>query len=115
MPFNEKFFFIDWQAYKITRLTSVPSIFRALLPALKTTCPNAADSLRILSLSGESLSLKLQQELHCVLENATILNLYGSTEVGNLALRLIELGRQIIYIEGRFCRLCCENLFNLYT
>ncbi|XP_024385786.1 putative acyl-activating enzyme 19 isoform X5 [Physcomitrium patens] len=69
------------QTYKITRLTAVPSIFRALLPALKSTCRNAADSLRILSLSGESLSLKLQQELHCVLENTTILNLYGSTEV----------------------------------
>nr|XP_048331209.1 putative acyl-activating enzyme 19 isoform X4 [Ziziphus jujuba var. spinosa] len=70
------------QAYSINRLTAVPSLMRAVLPTLKgryeMRIPN---SLKLLVLSGETLSLSLWEMLSKILPGTNILNLYGSTEV----------------------------------
>lgn len=69
------------QAYSISKLTAVPSLTRALLPALQRLCMQNKCSLRLLILSGESLSILLWNALVKLLPETTILNLYGSTEV----------------------------------
>ncbi|XP_008775823.2 LOW QUALITY PROTEIN: putative acyl-activating enzyme 19 [Phoenix dactylifera] len=70
------------KAYHISRLTSVPSLMRAVLPSLESShffqCCN---SLKVLVLSGEVLSISLWQSLQKNLPETSILNLYGSTEV----------------------------------
>ncbi|XVE62376.1 hypothetical protein DITRI_Ditri06bG0113500 [Diplodiscus trichospermus] len=70
------------QAYRITRLTAVPSLMRAILPALQSQHDNQiSSSLKLLVLSGEVLSLALWNMLSSLLPEASVLNLYGSTEV----------------------------------
>ncbi|XP_038907107.1 putative acyl-activating enzyme 19 isoform X2 [Benincasa hispida] len=70
------------QAYSISKLTAVPSLMRALLPALQRLCVMQNKcSLRLLILSGESLPILLWNALVKLLPDTTILNLYGSTEV----------------------------------
>ena len=70
------------QEFKITRLTAVPSLIRALLPALQSRCHQLRTLLRVLVLSGEPLPREVWRQLQSILGNTTILNLYGSTEVG---------------------------------
>ncbi|KAF3447578.1 hypothetical protein FNV43_RR12765 [Rhamnella rubrinervis] len=70
------------QAYSIDRLTAVPSLMRAILPTLKGLYEmQIPSSLKLLVLSGETLSLLLWEMLSKILPRTTILNLYGSTEV----------------------------------
>ncbi|XP_023006185.1 putative acyl-activating enzyme 19 [Cucurbita maxima] len=70
------------QAYSISKLTAVPSLMRALLPALQRLCVmQNRCSLRLLILSGEILPIQLWNALVKLLPETTVLNLYGSTEV----------------------------------
>lgn len=70
------------EAYHISRLTAVPSLMKAIVPAMlsrqNTRVPH---SLELLVLSGEEFSVSLWKELAGLLPKTTILNLYGSTEV----------------------------------
>ncbi|PKA66229.1 Putative acyl-activating enzyme 19 [Apostasia shenzhenica] len=70
------------EAYGVSRLTTVPSLVREVLPCLAIS-PGAHlhNSLKLLVLSGEILSIALWQTLQDHLPETTILNLYGSTEV----------------------------------
>ncbi|KAG0494126.1 hypothetical protein HPP92_005120 [Vanilla planifolia] len=70
------------KAYGISRLTAVPSLLRELLPHLDVSqSRQVLNSLKVLVLSGEVLSISLWRALHNYLPETTILNLYGSTEV----------------------------------
>ncbi|KAH7296144.1 hypothetical protein KP509_26G011000 [Ceratopteris richardii] len=70
------------QTYKVTRLTAVPSLMRAVLPSLLSyTDYHALMSINVLVLSGEILSCDLLRSIQRVLTHAIILNLYGCTEV----------------------------------
>ncbi|XP_031259561.1 putative acyl-activating enzyme 19 isoform X3 [Pistacia vera] len=69
------------QAYSICRLTTVPSLLRAILPSLQIQHNLILHSLKLLVLSGEVLPLSLWNMLSKLLPNLSILNLYGSTEV----------------------------------
>ncbi|XP_057981012.1 putative acyl-activating enzyme 19 isoform X2 [Malania oleifera] len=86
-PFNmlkeNPFYLIDFlQVYSINRLIAVPSLMKAILPALQSPsnlCMHS--SLKLLVLSGEVLPLSLWDTLSKLLPKTSILNLYGSTEV----------------------------------
>ncbi|KAK1582767.1 hypothetical protein Q3G72_018054 [Acer saccharum] len=70
------------QAYSISRLTTVPSLMRAILPALQSQPKmRISSSLKLLVLSGEVLPISLWDMLSKLLPKISILNLYGSTEV----------------------------------
>ncbi|XVF06784.1 hypothetical protein REPUB_Repub06bG0080500 [Reevesia pubescens] len=77
------FSIIDFlQAYCINRLTAVPSLMRAIIPAMQSQPDNRiSSSLKLLILSGEVLPLSLWNMLSSLLPEASVLNLYGSTEV----------------------------------
>ncbi|XP_059633743.1 putative acyl-activating enzyme 19 isoform X2 [Cornus florida] len=77
------FYMIDFlQVYSINRLIAVPSLMRAVLPALRSLYnKRAKSSLKLLVLSGEVLPVSLWDMLCKLLPMTTILNLYGSTEV----------------------------------
>ncbi|CAA0842497.1 Putative acyl-activating enzyme 19 [Striga hermonthica] len=86
-PFNQLkenvYSVVDFlQGYFINRLVAVPSLMRAVLPALQS--PHSLTiqgSLKLLILSGEVLHLPLCKMLLELLPRTSILNLYGSTEV----------------------------------
>ncbi|KAG8363525.1 hypothetical protein BUALT_Bualt19G0031500 [Buddleja alternifolia] len=86
-PFNQlkenMFHIIDFlQGYFINRLVAVPSLMRAIVPALQS--PHSMiirNSLKLLVLSGEVLHLSLGKMLLELLPRTLVLNLYGSTEV----------------------------------
>lgn len=86
-PFSElkdnMFSVVDFlQVYFINRLTSVPSLMRAILPALQSQSSRGIpSSLKLLVLSGEVLPLSLCDKLAKLLPETSILNIYGSTEV----------------------------------
>ncbi|KAJ8449006.1 hypothetical protein Cgig2_004061 [Carnegiea gigantea] len=68
--------------YSITRLTAVPSLMRALLPALRDQYTGGVQcSLKLLVLSGEVFPIPLWRDLSRILPRTCILNIYGSTEV----------------------------------
>ncbi|OVA02848.1 AMP-dependent synthetase/ligase [Macleaya cordata] len=70
------------KAYCISRLTIVPSVMRAILPATGSHYSmRIRKSLHVLVLSGEVLPISLWDVLSKLLPETTILNLYGSTEV----------------------------------
>ncbi|KAM7272379.1 hypothetical protein ACFE04_027042 [Oxalis oulophora] len=70
------------EAYAVTRLIAVPSLIKALLPALQSVHSRlVSDSLKLLVLSGEVLPLSMWDMLSNCLPKTSILNLYGSTEV----------------------------------
>ncbi|XP_037492496.1 putative acyl-activating enzyme 19 isoform X3 [Jatropha curcas] len=70
------------QGYHINRLIAVPSLMRAILPALQSLSKmKIQDSLKLLVLSGEVFPLSLWDLLSNLLPRTSILNLYGSTEV----------------------------------
>jgi non-ribosomal peptide synthetase component F len=65
-------------------MTAVPSLMHLLLPALQVEGKDGqapTDTLRLLILSGELLSIQLWKDLASAMPCTTILNLYGSTEV----------------------------------
>ncbi|KAF8032186.1 hypothetical protein BT93_D1187 [Corymbia citriodora subsp. variegata] len=70
------------EAYHISRLIAVPSLMKAIIPAMlsrqNTRVPHW---LELLVLSGEEFSVSLWKELTRLLPKTIILNLYGSTEV----------------------------------
>ncbi|KMT10186.1 hypothetical protein BVRB_5g119470 [Beta vulgaris subsp. vulgaris] len=86
-PFNELkgnlFGLVDYMYdYSITRMTAVPSLMRALLPALEGRYFESVEcSLKLLVLSGEVFPVSLWKLLSRVFPKTTILNIYGSTEV----------------------------------
>jgi amino acid adenylation domain-containing protein len=67
-------------AHSVTRLVLVPSLLRDLL-ALGNVLERRLAKLRICVSSGEALPLKLANRFRERLPHATLLNLYGSTEV----------------------------------
>ncbi|KNA23758.1 hypothetical protein SOVF_022220 [Spinacia oleracea] len=69
--------------YSITRITAVPSLIKAIVPALEGRCSEQGHtSLKLLVLSGEVFSISLWKMLSMTMPKAcTILNIYGSTEV----------------------------------
>ncbi|XP_019701385.1 putative acyl-activating enzyme 19 isoform X3 [Elaeis guineensis] len=70
------------KAYRISRLTSVPSLMRAVLPSPESShFFQRCNSLKVLVLSGEVLPISLWRSVQKILPKTTILNLYGSTEV----------------------------------
>ncbi|KAH9570752.1 hypothetical protein CY35_02G057700 [Sphagnum magellanicum] len=71
------------KAYGVTQMTAVPSLMHLLLPALQVEGKDGqalTDTLRLLILSGELLSIQLWKDLASAMPCTTILNLYGSTE-----------------------------------
>ncbi|GAY43190.1 hypothetical protein CUMW_072620 [Citrus unshiu] len=69
-------------AYSISRLTTVPSLMRAVLPALQSQHNvHVRSSLKLLVLSGEVLPLSMWGIISKLFPKISILNLYGSTEV----------------------------------
>ncbi|KAH8969878.1 hypothetical protein BDL97_02G057300 [Sphagnum fallax] len=72
------------KAYGVTQMTAVPSLMHLLLPALQVEGKDGqalTDTLRLLILSGELLSVQLWKDLASAMPCTTILNLYGSTEL----------------------------------
>ena len=67
-------------AEKITRITLVPTLLRALLEAEKENAQSLS-SLRICFSSGEPLSPTLAKRFTQILPNTSLVNLYGSSEV----------------------------------
>ena len=63
---------------KVTRLTTLPSLLAASLPALAS----AQLTLRLLLCSGEPLPRALAEDVLRTFPGVRLLNLYGSTEVG---------------------------------
>uniref|UniRef100_A0A453QE72 4-coumarate--CoA ligase n=1 Tax=Aegilops tauschii subsp. strangulata TaxID=200361 RepID=A0A453QE72_AEGTS len=83
---------IDWRAnptslanlikaYRISRMTIVPSLMEIILPTLEKNISCVYNSLKILVFSGEILSLVLWKRVREILPETTIINLYGTTEV----------------------------------
>ncbi|KAH7462042.1 putative acyl-activating enzyme 19 [Phytophthora ramorum] len=70
------------QSEHVTRFTAVPSVLEVLLLQMREIDRRSALSkLRYVLSSGESLPLQVLRQLWATLPEATILNLYGSTEV----------------------------------
>ncbi|KAL4156622.1 hypothetical protein PRNP1_005651 [Phytophthora ramorum] len=70
------------QSEHVTRFTAVPSVLEVLLLQMREIDRQSALSkLRYVLSSGESLPLQVLRQLWATLPEATILNLYGSTEV----------------------------------
>ncbi|CAN1271640.1 Putative acyl-activating enzyme 19 [Linum perenne] len=70
------------QAYSVNRLTAVPSLMKAIVPALENDHElRIQSSLKLLILSGEVFPLPLWDTLSKLLSKTSILNIYGSTEV----------------------------------
>ncbi|KAJ8565722.1 hypothetical protein K7X08_008298 [Anisodus acutangulus] len=70
------------QEYSISRLVAVPSLIRAILPALQSMYYSTAQiSLKLLVLSGEIFDMSLWKMLVELLPHTSLLNIYGSTEV----------------------------------
>lgn len=65
--------------HRVTRLTSVPSLLAAALPALRSA---GGLRLRLLCVSGEPFPAPLYGALTSALPGARILNVYGSSETG---------------------------------
>ena len=65
--------------HRVTRVTAVPSILDALVKRGRGT--DALSSARLWISSGERLQARLLARVRAALPNATVLNLYGSTEV----------------------------------
>ena len=99
---------------KVTRLVLVPSLLRTMLeayPDLQRRLPR----LKYWITSGEAISLELAQKFLASMPHATLLNLYGSSEVAadstyyalekNSALNCVPIGRPIantqVYILDR--------------
>ncbi|KAL2514087.1 putative acyl-activating enzyme 19 [Forsythia ovata] len=86
-PFNQLkeniFYIVDFlQGYFINRLVAVPSLMRAILPALQSLYyARVQGSLKLIVLSGEVVHLSLWEMLVKLLPHTSVLNLYGSTEV----------------------------------
>ncbi|XP_077237805.1 AMP-dependent synthetase and ligase family protein [Tasmannia lanceolata] len=77
------FYLVDFlKMYHVSRLTSVPSVIRAIFPTMQTPqLMHAQEFLQVLVLSGEVLTISLWDILHKLLPKTSILNFYGSTEV----------------------------------
>lgn len=65
--------------HSISRLVLVPSLLDALVEELRTS-PADGQSLRVVSVSGETLPTALVARCRRVLPSCTLLNLFGSTE-----------------------------------
>ena len=66
--------------YRVTRIVLVPSLLRAMLERVEDLQDRLA-KLRLLSCSGEVLPIDLVQRFSGALPKATLLNIYGSSEI----------------------------------
>lgn len=85
-PFQEfkinSFYIADFlKAYCISRLIIVPSVMRAILPAMQGLSVTPQCFLKLIVFSGEVFPVSLWDLLRKLLPETSILNLYGSTEV----------------------------------
>jgi acyl-CoA synthetase len=62
-------------------MTLVPSLMEIILPTLVEKLSDGCNPLKILIFSGEVLSVSLWKRVYEFLPEATIINLYGTTEV----------------------------------
>lgn len=69
------------KAYRISRMTFVPSLMEIALPTLEKNLSCGQNPLKIVVFSGEILPLVLWKRVHEILPETTIINLYGTTEV----------------------------------
>ncbi|AQL02562.1 Putative acyl-activating enzyme 19 [Zea mays] len=69
------------KVYRISRMTLVPSLMEIILPTLAEKLSDGCNPLKILIFSGEVLSVSLWKRVYEFLPEATIINLYGTTEV----------------------------------
>jgi len=67
-------------SHQVSRIVLVPSLLRVLLDQIEDL-PNRLPKLRLWTTSGEALPIELARRWHVALPNATLLNLYGSSEV----------------------------------
>ncbi|MEO3928558.1 amino acid adenylation domain-containing protein [Micromonosporaceae bacterium B7E4] len=65
---------------RVTRIVLVPSLLRILLQTIESTGVRPS-ALTHWTVSGEALPAALAERFHALLPGATLLNLYGSTEV----------------------------------
>ncbi|MFV8753697.1 amino acid adenylation domain-containing protein [Nannocystaceae bacterium ST9] len=80
------------EQHRVSRLTVVPSILAALLRSVPELAARLA-ALRLWITSGEELTLPLLRRFREVLPGATLLNIYGSTEVtGDVTCAVFEPG-----------------------
>jgi amino acid adenylation domain-containing protein len=80
------------ERHRVTRLTVVPSILAALIRSVPDMSERLA-ALRLWITSGEELTLPLLQSFRRAHPNATLINLYGSTEVtGDVTCAVFEPG-----------------------
>ena len=66
--------------FKVTRLVVVPSLLDAMISNLEQTSRHVP-ALRYCTSSGEALPMSVAQRFKTLFPNATLLNLYGTTEV----------------------------------
>ncbi|XP_066375809.1 putative acyl-activating enzyme 19 isoform X5 [Miscanthus floridulus] len=78
------------KVYRISRMTLVPSLMEIILPTLAENFSDGCNPLKILIFSGEVLSVSLWKRVYEVLPEATIINLYGTTEAFSDALLVDE-------------------------
>ena len=67
----------------VTRITLIPTMLSNLLKLLPTMPVGSFDSLRYVIVSGEALPKAVCKQFLALSSNALLLNLYGSTEIGN--------------------------------
>ena len=68
-------------SYRVTRLTLVPSLLRAMLEVKGLGLGGVLPALQWWTVSGEALPIELANRFFSAAPHATLLNLYGSTEV----------------------------------
>jgi amino acid adenylation domain-containing protein len=83
------------EQHRVTRLTVVPSILAALIRSVPELDRRLA-ALRLWITSGEELTLPLLQSFRAAHPSATLVNLYGSTEVtGDVTCAVFEPGADL--------------------
>ena len=88
LPYTEPTLCVSQAAHRVTRLTLVPSLLRALL-SVSPHLGDALPHLRWWTLSGEALPRPLASAFVAAAPpNAILLNLYGSTETAGQRTRL---------------------------
>ncbi|UJR11966.1 hypothetical protein I4U23_016144 [Adineta vaga] len=70
----------------ITRITLIPTMLSSLLKLLPAMSKSCIQSLRYVIVSGEALPKAVCKQFLALSSNAILLNLYGSTEIGNDAI-----------------------------
>ena len=76
--FNEVYF--DFVKYEITHISCTPTFMKMFLPSVKKDLIDV----RSITFGGEKFDSKIEKELEKKFSNATVKNIYASTEAGSL-------------------------------